>query len=68
MSEHRAGEIEGFTKKYQIRQLVYYEHTTDVDAAIAREKQIKKWRREKKIALILSMNPGWRDLFSEIAE
>ncbi len=52
MAEHRAGEIDGFTKKYRIKQRAYYEHTTDVNAAIAREKQIKKWRREKKIKLI----------------
>ena len=66
MSEHRAGEIEGFTKKYNITRLVYFEHTTDVNAAIAREKQIKGWRRNKKIKLIEKMNPSWRDLFDEI--
>ena len=66
MSEHRAGEIEGFTKKYNITRLVYFEQTTDVNAAIAREKQIKGWRRNKKIKLIEKMNPSWRDLFDEI--
>ena len=66
MSEHRAGEIEGFTKKYNITRLVYFERTTDVNAAIAREKQIKGWRRNKKIKLIEKMNPSWRDLFDEI--
>jgi len=52
----------GFTSKYNIDQLVYYETTNDVHVAIEREKQIKGWRREKKIALIESMNPEWRDL------
>jgi putative endonuclease len=66
MNEHRAGEIEGFTKKYNITRLVYFEHTTDVTAAIAREKQIKGWRRNKKIKLIEKMNPNWWDLFDEI--
>ena len=66
MNEHRAGELEGFTKKYNITRLVYFEHTTDVTVAIAREKQIKGWRRDKKIKLIEKMNPNWRDLFDEI--
>ena len=68
MAEHRASEIDGFTKKYRIKRLVYYEHTTDVNAAIAREKQIKKWRREKKLKLIEQMNPQWRDLLEDLAE
>lgn len=54
--------IDGFTKKYNITKLVYYEETNDVQAAIAREKQIKGWLRRKKIALIESMNPEWKDL------
>ncbi len=66
MNEHRAGELEGFTNKYNITRLVYFEHTTNVTAAIAREKQIKGWRRNKKIKLIEKMNPYWRDLFDEI--
>ena len=65
MAEHRASEIDGFTKKYRIKRLVYYQHTTDVNAAIAREKQIKKWRREKKLKLIEQMNPQWRDLLED---
>ncbi len=64
--EHKQGLIEGFTKKYNEKKLVYYEITTDVLAAIEREKQVKKWRREKKVALIESMNPLWKDLYYEI--
>jgi putative endonuclease len=60
--EHKQQLIEGFTKRYNIRRLVYYEETPDVTAAIAREKQIKGWLRKKKIALIESLNPGWKDL------
>lgn len=60
--EHRNGLVEGFTKKYNIHKLVYYEHTNDVYSAISREKQLKKWRREKKNQLIEEMNPQWRDL------
>jgi len=54
--------IDGFTKKYNITKLVYYEETNDIQAAIAREKQIKGWVRSKKIALIESANPKWDDL------
>lgn len=60
--EHKKKLIEGFRKKYKITILVYYEETTDIGSAIAREKQIKGWRRSKKIALIESMNPQWKDL------
>ena len=63
--EHRNKLVEGFSKKYNITQLVYYEVTTDISAAIAREKQIKGWLRAKKIALIKSVNPNWRDLSEE---
>ncbi len=70
--EHKHKLIPGFTKRYKIDRLVYYEHTPDVRAAIAREKQIKPWRREKKVALIESKNRDWHDLsaewFSEWAE
>ena len=65
--EHREGFVEGFTKKYDIKQLVYYEVTDDVDSAIAREKQLKNWRREKKELLIQKMNPNWQDLYETIA-
>ena len=60
--EHRNGLVEGFTKKYNIHKLVYYENTTDVYSAIAREKQLKKWNRAKKNALISKENPNWTDL------
>ena len=60
--EHRNGLVDGFSKKYNVHKLVYFEETSDVYAAISREKQLKKWRRDKKIALIQRMNPGWIDL------
>lgn len=62
VSEHKQDLIEGFTKQYGCHKLVYYEHYTDVKVAIAREKQLKRWRREKKVKLIESVNPTWRDL------
>jgi putative endonuclease len=63
--EHKNKMVEGFTKKYKITKLVYYEDTNDVEEAIAREKQIKGWLRKKKIALIESINPEWKDLSEE---
>ncbi|HLM82163.1 MAG TPA: GIY-YIG nuclease family protein [Terriglobales bacterium] len=60
--QHKAGEIEGFTKKYHINRLVYYETFKYVNNAIAREKQIKAWTRVKRLALIKTMNPAWQDL------
>ena len=63
--EHKSQKIPGFTRKYKIDRLVYYEDTDDVEAAIAREKQIKGWLRKKKIALIESLNPNWEDLSKE---
>ena len=60
--QHRAGEIEGFSKKYHIDRLVYYETFKYVNNAIAREKQIKAWTRAKRLALIKTMNPAWQDL------
>ena len=60
--EHRNGLVDGFTKKYNVHKLVYFETTNDVYSAISREKQLKKWRREKKNQLIEQMNPQWRDL------
>ena len=62
MREHKAGLIEGFTHRYHIDTLVYFESFGDVESAIAREKQIKNWRREKKLRLINQENPDWRDL------
>jgi len=63
--EHKNKLIEGFTKKYNITKLVYYETTNDVRSAIEREKQIKGWLRKKKIALIEVVNPKWADLSEE---
>jgi putative endonuclease len=63
--EHKNKMIAGFTSKYNINRLVYYETTSDVRAAIAREKQIKGWLRAKKIALIESANPKWEDLSAD---
>ncbi|MFO7956767.1 MAG: GIY-YIG nuclease family protein [Candidatus Brocadiia bacterium] len=60
--EHKAKVHPGFTRKYNIDRLVYFESTNDADAALAREKQIKGWLREKKIALIEIRNPDWEDL------
>ena len=60
--EHRMKLVPGFTARYSITRLVYYESTGDVETAIAREKQIKGWLRRKKLALIDSENPEWRDL------
>lgn len=62
ISEHKNHLIPGYTKKYDITRLVYFEETNDVTSAITREKQIKGWLRIKKISLIESMNPDWRDL------
>lgn len=60
--EHKNGLYDGFTKKYNVHKLVYYEYTTDIRSAIIREKQIKGWRRSKKDDLINSQNPEWKDL------
>jgi putative endonuclease len=60
--EHKQKRIDGFTKRYNITRLVYYEETSDICAAIEREKQIKGLLRAKKVALIESVNPGWSDL------
>ncbi|XOV89501.1 MAG: GIY-YIG nuclease family protein [Pseudomonadota bacterium] len=60
--EHRSNRISSFTSKYRTYKLVFAEETTDASSAISREKQIKRWRREKKIALIERLNPGWEDL------
>lgn len=65
--EHKQKLVEGFTKKYNINKLVYYEIFDDPENAIAREKQIKAGSRKKKIALIQNKNPEWKDLYNEIA-
>jgi putative endonuclease len=66
VSQHRAGEIAGFTQQYHCTRLVYFEHFRDVRSAIAREKQLKGWRRDKKNALIAKKNPHWNDLSVEL--
>ena len=66
--EHRSQRTPGLTRTYNITRLVYYEATADVRAALAREKQIKAWRREKKSALIEAGNPNWHDLSAEWAD
>ena len=66
--QHKEKVYKGFTSKYNCKRLVYHEHHTDIYAAIAREKQIKKFRREKKIKLIESMNPEWEDLYYKMLE
>ena len=63
--EHRSGTYGGFTIKYKVHRLVYYEQFTWVQSAISREKQLKRWRREKKITLIEYENPTWEDLSAE---
>ncbi len=65
ISLHKQDLIEGFTKKYSVHTLVYYEMHVTMDDAIRREKQIKEWKRAWKIRLIESMNPQWIDLFDE---
>ena len=65
MREHREGTFEGFTKKYGVKHLVYYEAHTTMPDAIKREGQMKKWRRLWKIRLIEEMNPTWSDLFDD---
>jgi putative endonuclease len=60
--EHKHKLVQGFTQKYNVDKLVYFEETKDVHAALEREKEIKKWRREKKNALVLKDNTEWRDL------
>jgi putative endonuclease len=67
VSEHKKKEIPGFTRSYNIDCLVYYESFGEIRSAIQREKQIKGWLRAKKIALVESMNPGWRDLTPTLA-
>ena len=60
--EHKTGVIEGFTKKYRVHKLVYFENCHDIKDAIKREKQLKGWTREKKKALIETVNPEWKEI------
>ncbi len=65
--EHRhEADPNSFTAQYQIHKLVYFEETTDIRAALEREKQLKGWRRSKKNALIETMNPQWKDLYPDL--
>jgi len=64
--EHKNKLVKGFTSKYNIKKLVYYEVFSDVRDAIYREKQIKSWSRKKKIEMIEKFNPEWKDLYEEI--
>jgi len=66
--EHRNSLVEGFTRRYGVKKLVYYEQHDTAVSAIQREKNIKHWSREWRIDLILSMNPEWRDLYDEITQ
>jgi len=66
IAEHKEGKIEGFSKKYSCKKLVYYEHYSDVYVAINREKQLKKWNRKKKEKLIKTLNSHWNDLYNDL--
>ena len=66
VAQHKRKEVKGFTEKYEVNKLVWYEQTNDIRIAIKREKQIKKWNRKWKIRLIEKENPEWNDLFFEI--
>jgi putative endonuclease len=65
--EHRTEVVPGFTKEYGVHRLVYFEQHTDIEAAIRREKRLKKWNRAWKIRLIEKVNPNWDDLYPQIA-
>jgi putative endonuclease len=64
--EHRIGAVDGFTKKHNVKRLVWYETHSDVEVAIAREKTIKRWRRRYKLYVIEQMNPDWDDLYETL--
>jgi putative endonuclease len=66
VAEHKSGQYDGFTKKYGVNTLVFYEDTNDIEVAIIREKQLKKWKRAWKLRLIEENNPAWRDLYADI--
>jgi len=67
MYEHKEKIVKGFTEKYNVNKLVYYEETSDIVEALNREKEIKKWRREKKNRLVESTNPLWHDLSEDFS-
>ena len=64
--QHKNNIVEGFTKKYSVHMLVYYEQTNDAHEALRREKQLKKWNRKWKLNLIERKNPNWEDLYEKI--
>jgi putative endonuclease len=66
--EHKSGLVEGFTKRYNVNKLVYYESQPDLESAIKREKQLKNWHRQWKINLIESKNKEWKDLYPEVSD
>ena len=66
--EHKNDCVEGFTKRYRVHMLVFYEQCGSIEGAITREKQIKKWKRRWKIELIEKMNPKWKDLYDELVK
>jgi putative endonuclease len=66
VDQHKDGLVDGFTKKYKIHMLVHYESGSDVNAAILREKQLKKWDRAWKMRIIEEVNPEWRDLYYDL--
>lgn len=66
LDEHRAHAVKGFTDKYNVSRLVWYEQHDNIESAIQREKQLKSWRREWKLKLIENTNPGWNDLAEEL--
>ena len=66
--EHKQGLVKGFTKRYQVKKLVYYEEYSDIREALIREKHLKHWNREWKINLIKSINPTYKDLYDEIVK
>lgn len=64
--QHREGLVDGFTNTYGVKTLVWFEGTGSIEAAIQREKQLKNWKREWKVALIEKSNPQWRDLYPDL--
>ncbi len=64
--QHKNNLIEGFTEKYSVHKLVYYEETNDINSAIKREKHLKKWNRKWKLELIENVNPNWKDLYETL--
>ncbi|HOO50900.1 MAG TPA: GIY-YIG nuclease family protein [Alphaproteobacteria bacterium] len=66
--EHKNNVAEGFTKKYNVHNLVWYEPHDNAESAIVREKRIKDWKRDWKIKRIIEMNPEWRDLYDDICQ